>query len=683
MSVGKRIENDLVVDGVLTITGNTELGESGTAGTTRSVGAVGSETDIAIQLNPKGTGDVQVPTGYESLTLSSRSLINKGYHDINLLGKLASATLQSPGAGQDQYNIIYDHASGKYDLVATSGSLTFSSGINKNVNAVKLGGALTEDTDITGDYILQLGTSGSKLKNLNITASTGISIGGIGNGLLSFGASGAITLTWGTVSSTLALASSGAITLTDNEAGINQRGFRGAADYSANITDNDYAQKIYIDNKIGGKAVSALLKSPTVTQNNYAIVWDESNNRWTLGPQTSTPAGGSADELQKNNGSNAFIGTGIYSTSIGLLTIGNASLSGARQLSFENDSGIINISANPTGTRNITIQDGDGTLAFLTDIGSQAIDEYYADITALLADQGNQTQDLFYWAEDASADSTVTSGWAMYRYKGTTVGDLTDYVKVQEQESLDITLGLGGSVGAVDNAILRADVGTGIVQNSALYISDTGDLTLGDSGLTGDRIISVSSSSVNSSLTLRSKAAASSYIYLESAQTSVKGYGVGVEGVLSIVPGSGNAGIELHAPTTSDSYIVAGHAINGSTADFSIRGRDAAGTDTSGTSLYLQTGDKTGTGTQGNIGLFSLSVADWKGMERGLFIGNITTEQSTAIANGGSIYFIDESASSILGIFTETASVNELLTPTYSILFKYNGELYKMPVEKQ
>lgn len=58
------------------------------------------------------------------------------------------------------------------------------------------------------------------------------------------------------------------------------------------------------------------------------------------------------------------------------------------------------------------------------------VDETYVDITALLADQNSQLDDYYYLVTDASDDPTLTSGKAIYLYQGTTVGDLTDYIRV-------------------------------------------------------------------------------------------------------------------------------------------------------------------------------------------------------------------------------------------------------------
>lgn len=59
--------------------------------------------------------------------------------------------------------------------------------------------------------------------------------------------------------------------------------------------------------------------------------------------------------------------------------------------------------------------------------GGSGIENHYADIATLLADQGGQSSGSLQYVADASADPNITSGYAYYEYLGTTVGDLTDY----------------------------------------------------------------------------------------------------------------------------------------------------------------------------------------------------------------------------------------------------------------
>ena len=72
--------------------------------------------------------------------------------------------------------------------------------------------------------------------------------------------------------------------------------------------------------------------------------------------------------------------------------------------------------------------------------GVLPVENRYSDISALLADQGNQTNKAIQRVDDASTDSSVDSGYAYYEYLGTTVGDLTDYRKLSEEESMDVDI---------------------------------------------------------------------------------------------------------------------------------------------------------------------------------------------------------------------------------------------------
>lgn len=71
---------------------------------------------------------------------------------------------------------------------------------------------------------------------------------------------------------------------------------------------------------------------------------------------------------------------------------------------------------------------------------SVVISETYTNIAALLADQGDQDTGLWYMVTDASADTTVDIGWAIYQKLGTSTAALSDYLKTAEQESLDVII---------------------------------------------------------------------------------------------------------------------------------------------------------------------------------------------------------------------------------------------------
>jgi hypothetical protein len=101
-------------------------------------------------------------------------------------------------------------------------------------------------------------------------------------------------------------------------------------------------------------------------------------------------------------------------------------------------------------TNEIVIGDGSTAFTGLTPIGGggggSGLSDNYDDIDELIADQANQELNGLYYVGDASDDPTVDSGWAVYRYLGTTDGDLDDYQKLSEEESLDVLFNVLGTV---------------------------------------------------------------------------------------------------------------------------------------------------------------------------------------------------------------------------------------------
>lgn len=67
--------------------------------------------------------------------------------------------------------------------------------------------------------------------------------------------------------------------------------------------------------------------------------------------------------------------------------------------------------------------------------GGPAIENTYATIAAMLADQANQTEKAIQFVTDASADVTVDSGYAYYELAAST-GVIGDYRKLSEQETM-------------------------------------------------------------------------------------------------------------------------------------------------------------------------------------------------------------------------------------------------------
>lgn len=138
---------------------------------------------------------------------------------------------------------------------------------------------------------------------------------------------------------------------------------------------------------------------------------------------------------------------------------------------------------------------GDGanawsSLPYITGVGGSggpAIAGVYANIAALLADQGSQDENAYYWVTDASADATVDSGWAIYRKLAASTGAIGDYVKVQEQEGLEIQATPDATPTVKGKVNLPASVAFGAAltfdHDSIKYLADydigvSGNLTL-------------------------------------------------------------------------------------------------------------------------------------------------------------------------------------------------------------
>ena len=69
---------------------------------------------------------------------------------------------------------------------------------------------------------------------------------------------------------------------------------------------------------------------------------------------------------------------------------------------------------------------------------SPGVENRYADIAALLADQGNQLDQGIQRVLDASTDATVDSGYAYYEKLTASTSAIGDYRKLTEEESMDV-----------------------------------------------------------------------------------------------------------------------------------------------------------------------------------------------------------------------------------------------------
>lgn len=109
----------------------------------------------------------------------------------------------------------------------------------------------------------------------------------------------------------------------------------------------------------------------------------------------------------------------------------------------------------------------------------KAVQNEYADMAALYADQGNQTESLIQYVTDASAHTEIESGGAYFEYFGTTNGDETDYRLLSDVESSalanqiknlsDLIDDIGATQPIISNTVfidtVNGNDSTGIIEN--------------------------------------------------------------------------------------------------------------------------------------------------------------------------------------------------------------------------
>jgi len=220
--------------------------------------------------------------------------------------------------------------------------------------------------------------------------------------------------------------------------------------------------------------------------------------------------------------------------------------------------------------------------------------------------------------------------------------------------------GIGGSTGATDNSILRAD-GTGgaTLQNSGLFIDDSANLTIGTVSLSGNKTISAVNSTSDANLTLTSQGTV-----VVDVASSAESFQVMTTNDRVIINPAGFQlfGEKINASANATFLVSGAQGITGATTGQNLllqAGSGYATGVTNGGHLYLMYGAKNSTGTDGNIGLLTSSVANWQSMERGVYLGNRLTAPTTGIANGVALFAEDSNSLSEFYVMPESgAKVN-------------------------
>lgn len=220
--------------------------------------------------------------------------------------------------------------------------------------------------------------------------------------------------------------------------------------------------------------------------------------------------------------------------------------------------------------------------------------------------------------------------------------------------------GIGGSTGATDNSILRAD-GTGgaTLQNSGLFIDDSANLTIGTVSLSGNKTISAVNSTSDANLTLTSQGTV-----VVDVASSAESFQVMTTNDRVIINPAGFQlfGEKINASANATFLVSGAQGITGATTGQNLllqAGSGYATGVTNGGHLYLMYGAKNTTGLDGNIGLLTNSVANWQSMERGVYLANRLTAPTAGIANGVSLFAEDSNSSSEFYVMPESgAKVN-------------------------
>jgi len=249
--------------------------------------------------------------------------------------------------------------------------------------------------------------------------------------------------------------------------------------------------------------------------------------------------------------------------------------------------------------------------------------------------------------------------------------------------------GIGGSTGATDNSILRAD-GTGgaTLQNSELFIDDSANVLLGTSGLAGaSRSISVVGSASNISLDLVPKGTNGVIVgsrYLQMGRTSdgdtfrtLSCEGSEAQIVFDIYSKGTGAWIDINghfqvydissaqrATIQNNNYAglsfdegnsffsISSYPTTATTADFKLLVLGDGATPTG--NLYLDA--PTTGGGAGNIVLASSSIADFQDMQQGVVISNRTAAPTAGITNSMALFAEDVGSSSELYTYSESGA---------------------------
>lgn len=350
-------------------------------------------------------------------------------------------------------------------VVVGIGNLLVQNGLTLSSNTLEWGGSpLLHNTDITGGFILNLGTSVSRLTQSNIKTSSQILLD------YSNGINGA----------TLLLSSTGII-LTDTT--TTPRGLVGASDYSTNYIANAYIQKVYGDSHLGTKLLSSIAITPTVTQDHFYLQWDNTSATYTLVATGITVPGADTQVLFNDASALGASAKLTFNKTTGTLTSGDIHILGTSGIAGASKT--IQVQSTDTNISLSFLPKGNGSIVLGNDIGGKVVlgISSNTDTDKIIGVQGTQSNIAIRLQPKGTGilyvGDPVGSGNERIVQVDGSATDISGRFKAKGAGSIYLTPGSGGQVIIGDAAIADTDyylqtIGSGANRNLRISSNGTG-----------------------------------------------------------------------------------------------------------------------------------------------------------------------------------------------------------------
>lgn len=276
-------------------------------------------------------------------------------------------------------------------------------------------------------------------------------------------------------------------------------------------------------------------------------------------------------------------------------------------------------------------------------------------------------QSLANTSDATSHTVTLTGGTSVQLIEGSNITLTTGGTGGVGTVTIASTGGGGGITnGAAANEIMKSD-GTNAVA-SGIESTTAGNIALGLSGTSGaTRTIQAAGSASDVAIQVLAKGASDATLGSVGTGRAILSAGGGwqlnawnfTSGSVAVNNIFGNSTSSTNANNAGDLLIRAGgttSTVANRSGSVFITSGIGNGTNSASGDVFIDIGATTGTGLDGNIGLFTSSVADWQDMEKGIFIGNRTTAPTAGIANGVALFAEDLGSSSELYTMSESGA---------------------------